>query len=339
MKRLFSIVAAVLFVATAAFAGAADRDVLITKEGSVYSVVSEASEDGLSSTLVLTVQSGGKTTHTVVPETVNSGVNELPTLAYDAESKSIFLLWMRTPASETSNELLVARYQGDKWQPATVIDSKPVLHSNLSVMFTRQVQQLQRDGGYAAGPALILHTAWWEKSGDTEGARYAVMPLGGMWPQEADIHDMSEFVSDPDTPRTPDQKAVTENFMRHVAIVDGPTPDAVDVVFPDNRTNSFYRKTLRPIADARVHITVGIDGRGPKLGKPRALTVDWSGRNSTITSRDGNTIIFCNTSEKKVTWVTLRDGKWLPTQEVALSEHVTLNVAMTALAKMASSGE
>jgi hypothetical protein len=338
MKRLL-LLAVVLLIATAALADVAERDVLITPDGTVYSIAGEPSEDGLTSSLVLNIQPfGEKEIRTIIPETINSGVNALPTLAWEASSKSLFVFWMRMPSSGSS-ELLVTRYAQDKWEPATVIDSKPVLHSHLAIGFTRQVQNLQRDGSFAPTPALILHTAWWEKNGSSESAHYAVMPLSRSWDQQPDAHDMTEFVDSANTTRTPEETDSTDaEFLHHVAIVNGPTPDSVDVIYADKHTNSFYRTTLRPIADARVRIPVGVHG-GPKLGTPKALSFDWSGRTSTITSPDGKTVIFCNVTDEKVAWVTLRDGEWLPKKEIALSDKVTVNAAMSALTKMAASSE
>jgi hypothetical protein len=332
MKRLLLLVV-IAFVATAAFAAdAADRDVLILTDGTVYSIEAVPYEDGLTSSLVLTTQAGGKTSTSVIPEST-SGVNGLPTLAYDADSKTLYVVWMRA-SNEARNELLVAGYSHGKWDGAIRIDSKAVVRSNLSIRFTRQVMTLMRDGTFADAPALILHAAWWEKDTTTEGAHYAVMPLNQGLSQQADVHELSEFADLSDRLPSP---ISDQPFMRQVALVDGPTSDSVDAIFSDSSTGSFYRTTLRPIAETRVHITVGI--KGPKLGAPHALSFEWGGRTGTITSPDGKTIIFTNTTDEKVMWVTYRAGKWLDVQELALSDKVTVNVAMAALAKMATSAD
>src|SRR5437867_13242666 len=102
------------------------------------------------------------------------------------------------------------------------------------------------------------------------------MPLSPSYISDPDVHDMTEFVNAVGS--TP----VTHDFMRHVALIDGPSPDAVDVIYSDSRSSSFYRTTLKPIADLRIHIPAGVRG-GPKLGAPHQLGFDWSGRTSTIT--------------------------------------------------------
>ena len=331
MKRLLIAIIITLIV-PAAFA-AADSDVLITSDGTVYSVAVEPSDDGLRSQLALTVQSGGKTTRSVIPDSINTGMNTLPNIAYDSDTKSLFVVWMRVPDG-LSSELVIANYIGNSWFPVAVIDHQPVVRSNLSIRFTHQVQLQQYDGTYKLTPALILHAAWWEKSGRGEEAYYAVMPLSRGLQTDADIHEMTEFATGPSAA----DPGVVNDFQRHVALVDGPTADSVDVIYSDVRTNSFYRTTMKPVAEVRIRIPVGVRG-GPKLGLPHSLNFDWSGHDDTIASADGNTVIFTNTTDKKVSWVMLRNGDWQPLQEFALSDKVTVNTAMAALAKMAASSE
>jgi hypothetical protein len=332
MKR-FLLLVVLAFAATAAFAAdAVDRDMLILDDGTLYSIETVPFEDGVTTSLVLTTLAGGKTTTSVVPESV-SGTNGTPTLGYDAASKTLFVVWLHAP-NATSSEVLAARYQNEKWDAAIVIDSKAVVRSNLGIRFTHQVQSLQNDGSYADVPALILHAAWWEKGPLGEGAYYAVMPLSRNWPMQPDVHELTEFADlSPRVPGAP----VEHEFMRHVSLVAGPSANSVDAIFSDDRTASFYRATLRPVAEARVHITVGV--RGPKLGAPHAASFDWSGRTGTITSPDGQTVIFTNTTDQKVMWMTFRDGKWLDVQELALNDKVTVSTAMAALARNAANSQ
>src|SRR5262249_55756804 len=158
----------------------------------------------------------------------------------------LYVVWMRVPNTKT-NELLVAGYSNGKWSPAIAIDSKPVERSNLSIRFTRQIQTLLRDGTYGDTNALILHAAWWQKSPATgEGAYYAVMPLSQRWQPQADVHELAEFA---DVSVRQPSSAVDDAFMRQVALVAGPTSNAVDTIFSDSRSENFYRATLRPIAE------------------------------------------------------------------------------------------
>jgi hypothetical protein len=338
MKRLLLTLAVMLF-AGAAFAAAPDRDVLITKAGTVFSIVSEASQDGLNTSLALTIESGDKITHSVLPESVDNGVNSRPTLAYDVESDTLFVVWMRMPNDATS-ELLVAAYHDDQWQPALIIDGKrPAQLYNLNVGITHHVQQVQRDDAIIDVPALILHAVWWEAGAGRDGARYAVMGVKNGAISEADVHDMSEFLGSRDTSVEEPKTGHNGDFLRHVALLSGPTPDAVDVLFGDQKTNSFYRTTLRPIAHVRIRIPVGARPGTPIAGPKKALGVDWTGRTSTLVSPDGNTIIFVNATDKKLSYVKYAGGDWSSVQQVTLSQRVTAEAAIGALAKMLAAAE
>jgi hypothetical protein len=333
MKRIALIVALVL-LSTAAFADELDRDVLITADGTVYSIVSEPAADGPNTSLALTVQSpDGQTTHSVIPDSVGNGVNVRPTLAYDDESKSLFVMWMRLP-NASSSELLVAAYQKETWQSAISIDYKQAVRYNFSVGITRRVQQVQRDGSFEDNRALILHAAWWEQGDGNDGPRYALIGLGGGMTSAADIHDLTDFISREETSVVTDE-ALNQQLLRHVAVLAGPTPDAVDVLFADPRTHSFYRTTLRPIADVRIHIPVGARPSPPKLGGPKGFSADWSGRTGTITSPDGKTLILSNSTEEKVSYVKFHNGEWSAVQQIKLGK-VTAAEAMAALARMAA---
>ncbi len=331
MKRLLLAVAFV-FLATAAVASGVDRDVIITSDGAVFSVISQQGKGNSGSSLALTVEVDGTTTQSVVPETIDSGSNTLPTLAWDEESHTLFVVWMHMP-NPASSELLIASYRNGEWLPAMSLDYKRALRYNLSVAITHSVRQKQRDDTFETRPALVLHAAWWEQGSETEGPRYAVMGLSGGSMSDPDVHEMTDFVADGEAPLVLDDK-FNHDFLRHVSILDGPTPDAVDVVFNDPRTKNFYRTTLRPIAEGRLHIPVGARPGAPKLGGPKAFSVDWSGRTTTISSTDGKTLIFCNTTDSRIDYVKVTDGKWSAAQHVTLSDKLTVESAMAALARM-----
>ena len=335
MKRLLSFVAVILF-AGASFAAAVDRDVLITANGTVYSIASVAVDNVPGTSLELTVQANGKSIHSTVPESIGTGVNSRPTLGYDVDSDTLFVLWMHL-SSLTTSELMVAAYQNGQWQPAFTVDKRPALRFNLSVALTHHVQQVQRDGQIVDAAALVLHAAWWEQNnGGSDGARYAIMGVRSGAITDADLHDMTEFLGNRDTTAVEPQPG--DGFLHHVAILDGPTPDAVDVLFADPASHSFYRTTLKPIADARVRIPVGAHP-GPRLGLPHALATDWTGRTGTISSRDGKTVIFCNSTGDTLSWVKYSDGTWSSEQHIALNETLTAEMAMSALAKMLAAAE
>ena len=79
MKRLLLILALVLAPA-ALFAQVVDRDVLLTPDGTLYTIESKSAIEGDSNrSLQLTIAQGSKSTVTTIPETL-TGTNWRPAL-------------------------------------------------------------------------------------------------------------------------------------------------------------------------------------------------------------------------------------------------------------------
>src|SRR5205807_6250520 len=96
MKR-FVIALAISLLTASAFAQIADRDVLVTPEGTVYTVEQQtpSASSGVAATnvLQLSIQNGSDTQRVLVPESLSAGFHTDGALAYDASSKTLFLLW------------------------------------------------------------------------------------------------------------------------------------------------------------------------------------------------------------------------------------------------------
>lgn len=342
MKRFLFLILLVT-ASSGVSAATIDRDLLVTSDGTVYGIkslpIGDLGNGAAGSELALTVQRGLTITRSVVPETLNSGINRNPVLTYDVESKTLLLVWLRIPNAVTS-EILVASYQNGKWERAVSIDSRSYLvRSNLSVGITRRILQLQRDGTYADSPALLLHAAWWEQGGGEASARYALVQVEAGAVRSIQIHDLREFIEAPSPTDTPDPDADRE-LIRHVAVFEGPDTGSVDVLFADASTSTFHRVTLKPVVDARVRIPVGarpgLPGGPTHFAAAKALPSGWSGRTTTITSRDGNTLVFCNTLADRVSYLSYNASTqtWSSVKEIGLSEAVTAEIAVSALAKM-----
>ncbi|MEA2166665.1 MAG: hypothetical protein QOK37_4792 [Thermoanaerobaculia bacterium] len=348
MKRLL-VVLAISFASTAAFAQVADRDVLVTPEGTVYTAtaVSPSSSaegtSGIASVVDLAVQKGSGTEHQIVPDSVVFGSNFGGALAYDTDSKTLFVLWIHM-ANRMSSELLLASYRDSKWQPAVVIDHQAYTdRSSLRLGITRRVSQLQKDGSYADVPALLLHAVWWDDSHSE--ARYALLPIenGALSAAAVDIHSLEEFVA----ADSEAYHAVSEKFnaeiLHHPAIVSSPMQSTVDVVFGDTKNNSLHGVTLHPIADSRIHIPVGIGGgngggggrvKPLSIAAPPNFTADWKGP-FTVLER-GDRIVLANTGDTALNYITYSDGAWTSMKSIAIDAKFPAEAAISALDKMLS---
>jgi hypothetical protein len=347
MKRLLLSFALTLF-ATAAIAQVADRDVLVTPDGTVYTVDQgiPSSSSGVAATniLELSIQNGSEAPrYLLVPESVLAGNHFGGTLAYDADSKTLFVLWTHMP-NGTSSELLLASYRDGKWQPAVSIDNQANhIRTNLRLGITRRVSQLQEDGTYADMPALLLHAVWWGETGSGGEARYAMLPIenGALSPSAIEVHSLEEFVTATDEPYNPVAANFNPEILRHPAIVSSPMQSTVDVVFGDTKTNAIHSITLQPIADARIHIPGGVRGGGLGGGKPPmslaappSFSSNWKGPISVI--ERGDRLAFSNAGDSSLNYITYANGTWSDVKSIGIDNKLSAEAALAALDKMVS---
>lgn len=329
MKRLLLAFALLLFPLTL-LAQAADRDVLLASDGTLYTIESTFDANGDSNrTLQLTIRQGANTTYTFVPESLNGGHNIRPTLAYDNATKTLFVFWIGQP-NAMSSSLNFASYRDGQWQPAVTFDDQPYhFRYNLRIGITRHVSQLQKDGTYSDVPALLVHAVWWEASDlNTEQARYALLTIDNGSISSFEIHDLSEFAVAPDAPFNVDASFNPE-ILRHPAIIEG--TDSVDVVFGDTVTHAINHVTLRPIADTRIHIPIGRGGK--PLAPPKSFSAPWTGRISMATGTEGK-LAFYNMSSNGVSYILFSDGDWSDVKTITTNSALTSDAAVAALNKM-----
>jgi hypothetical protein len=350
MKRLL-VSFALALCATAALAQAVDRDVLVTPDGTVFTVETQtpspdSSMDAMS-TLVLTIQNGSNVSHVSVPDSTSAGFHFSGALAYDPDSGTLFVLWLHAP-NAMSSELLLAPYRDGKWQPAVSVDNEGYrLRSNLRLGITRHVSQLLADGSSADAPALLLHAVWWEESGQGQEARYALLAIDKGALSSIDTHALGEFVD----PTTNGYNAVDPTFnkeiLRHPAIVSSPMQSTVNIIFGDASSNAIHGVTLTPVIDLhpqaehRIHIPVGIGG-GNGAGGGRALNIvapptfsaDWTGP-ITIIER-GDRLAFANVGATSLNYITYTNGAWTGVKSIAIDSKFPAEAALAALDKMVS---
>jgi hypothetical protein len=344
MKR-FLLCLILTLVSTAALAQVGERDVLVTPEGTIYSATTEypeaTSPTDPTSVIGLSVQSGAETHHLTVPASISAGFHSGAALAYDSDSKTLFVLWIHMP-NQMSSEFLLASYRDGKWQPAVLIDHQAyTVRSNLRLGITRRVSQLQKDGSYVDVPALLLHALWWDDSLKGEEARYALLPIenGALLQDSVDIHSLEEFVGSGDEAYTAVDPKFNAAILRQPAVVSTPMQSSIDVVFGDTKKNSIHSVTLQPIADIHIHIPVGIGGgkpgNGPRsLSAPASFTADWQGPISVLAR--GDRLVFANATDKALNYITYTDGAWTGVKSIPIDSKFPAEAALAALDKMVS---
>lgn len=330
MKRLL-LIAALVLLPTAAFAQASnDRDVLLTSDGKLFTIDSVVDASGNNRSLHLMQQVGTNVWTTDVPETLNNGINWRPALAYDDESKTLFVFWLHMPTA-FSSELLIATLQNATWHPAFSLDNQQWdLRYNLKIGITHHVSTLQADGTYADAPGLLVHAVWWEQTSAGDQARYAMLTIEKGWVTSYEIHNLSEFASQPDKPFDVGSDFNPE-ILKHPAIIEG--TDSIDVVFGDMNTRSINRVTLKPIADGRIHIPIGHHGGGP-LPPPQAFSADWTSRISLVAAPGDSRMAFYSTDKDGLHYVLFLNGTWSDMKTIATNGTINEDAALNALTRL-----
>lgn len=344
MKR-FLLCATLVLASTSAFAQALDHDVLVTPDGTVFTVdnATPSSVTSIVATGILDmgIRNGSDVRHIVVPASTTTGYHSGATLAYDADSKTLFVLWIHMMDGMASSELLLAAYRDGKWQPPVAIDrQKYTTRTNLRLGITRRVSQLQEDGSYAEVPALLLHALWWDDAVKGEQARYAMLPIenGAVAQSSIEVHALEEFVPAGDDEFNAPKEDFNSEILRHPAIVTSPMQSTVGVVFGDTKKNTIHTVTLHPIAEVRIHIPVGVVDPGrkpePHIIAPLGFSADWKGAISVIAR--GDRLVFAHSDEKSLSYITYSHGAWTGVKSIAVDNKFPAEAALAAVDKMVS---
>src|SRR5207237_8775521 len=170
-------------------------------------------------------------------------------------------------------------------------------------------------------PARLVHAVCWEEAGYAEADRYALLAIDKGAATLADLHDLNDFAVSP--PYFPNEVSAKFNaeILKHPAFVDNGTQNSVDVIFGDTHINAFNRVTLKPVADGRIHIPIGVHPGGPRVPAPLSFSTEWNGRITTITSRDS--MLLYNTTDDAVSYIMYSAGNWSSVKSVALSDKLS----------------
>jgi hypothetical protein len=316
-----------------------ERDMLLASDGTLYTVESVAS-DSLSGVkadsthaLVLTVQNGSDSTVVPVPASLSDGYHFAPTLAYDAVTKTLFIFWETMRNSGFTSDLSFCSYRNGEWGNAATLDSVAWdLRENLRVAITRKTEQRSATGEVTLLPEVTVHAVWWQQSGSAEWARYAMLPTdnGDVRMDSIQVQNLSDFISKPEAVLN---TASDNEILRHPLVIESPGHDTVDVVFGDVSRDSMHRITLKPVANGRLRIPVGVkDG---SLPTPNAIANSTAGISGT-SSTDGSLAFYFSTP-KALSYLLYKNGGWSPLRSLPLSDKLSSEAAVDALRRMMES--
>jgi hypothetical protein len=337
MSKKLILLLALLIVPVAASA-AEDGSMLLTDDGVLYTVERAWPRDfpGVAvqsnSFLLLNERRGDRNVRYIVPGTVTAGVHTNPTLAYDSESKTLFLFWQHSHSAMHS-ELYFTSFSNGLWSPELTFASARNSRSNLRIAVTRTVT-VNGPGGQYLLPEVNVHAVWWEfdTANRQQTARYALLGIeNGRVIPPSETYALPQFGTGPKQNVEPN---FDDDILKHPALFTTAS-DTVDVVFGNLDTKAFHRVTLRPTKpglDARIRIPVGVKD-APLSGSPRFRANSAEDRIAAMNG-DGDRIVFYLTDQQAVDYVMYKNGSWAAQQSIALDAQVSSDAAVAAIRKM-----
>ena len=341
MKR-FLIALALVLLPSALFAQTDDRDMLLTDAGILYTIESATVEnEGGPATriLKLTVEQEGEETQVLdVPSTLGEGSHSAPSLAWDSGSDTLFIFWQKEP-NRMSSELLLCSYSDGAFSDATSIDNAVFHHRyNLKIALTRYVNAENEEGEWSKEPELNIHAVWWDMSGGSEKARYALITTGQGAIRGIDIRDLLDFVkiggAKPPSALDPDYAV---DLFRHPAVFEVASRDAVEIVFGDWEKKRFDKVRVTPIRPSGV-LTVPDGVWGGDVEPPIEVQAASVQGPVTILPGVGNRdLLFYFRSEEKMSYLLYRDEKWSELRSLSLGEKLNYDQAVGVLQRLIAS--
>jgi hypothetical protein len=359
MRRLLLLAA--LFVLPV-LAAAQKRESMLTPYGTLFTVdtVADGAEAGgfTPSHLVLREQFGTESHTEIIPATMEHGAHTNPAIAYDADTKTLFVFWLRYTGIMSGQLLFACRDANGTWTPAQTFGEQWNYRRNLRIAVTRRVTE--EDGTLAPGSAVSVHLVWWESSSEdgTETAQYAMVTIeNGLIVGEPDTLSLKEFTKVEQTPddesgagiasveggetgeetgEPPVVETVDPAVLRQPLLFASPKQDSVLVIFGDVETQRLHQVRIRPAkppltANGRLRVPVG-KAEGSS-GAPKFKMANESTRVEGIYSSTDRLALFTRDAAK-MQYVIMQDGVWTETREVPLDDQVTSTAAVDALRRL-----
>jgi hypothetical protein len=331
MIRRLLLVSVFCFAASLMPAEAAQKDTLLSSDGTLYTVESVQTKNPAYSdstySLALTVQRGENRETVSVPGTLTEGAHGNPALGYDAPSSTLFIFWQQNLNGFLSSRLLFAAYQNGAWSEPTALDAVDYdIRRNLKIAVTRYVHVNDVAGRQTLLPQLTVHAVWWQEGGSGELARYAMLTIDGGVVIDRQFRSLADFAG---LKLDSTVSSAVDEILRHPAVSTVPTRDAVDVVFGHAESGTLYRVRIKPAIDGRLRIPIGV--KGQSLNR-MAMPIGADATVNTVIEEDR--VAFYTSSAKTMSFVLFHRGAWSDMKTVALGGSLNADAAAEALRKM-----
>lgn len=341
MIRKLLLALVLVIMPLAASAAPQDREMLLTPDGTLYTIRPVWASDYAYATestsfLVLSQRRGDQFVDYIVPATLTAGVHRDAALAYDAESKTLFIFWQHIYTILSSELAFIAFREDGTWSEATTFGNRAANNENLRIAVTRSVEVTDGDKT-TLQPEINVHAVWWEfnSSNRKQSARYSMLTIeNGTVASHTEPRDLTSFLAPVSKATAKDGNEETD-LLRNPALFTTPTQDAIDVVFGDTDSKSLSRVRVRPTKpsiDARIRIPVGV--REQNVGAPRFRTGANSTERIAAINGDPDRVAFYQRDGEAIRYVMYKNEKWSSTQSIKLDEQISSEAAVEAIRRL-----
>lgn len=338
MIRRFFIALAIFVTPLVAFADTTDRDTLLAQNGTLFTIESVQADTipGITSAsttvLRLTTTIDDVTTESIVPASLTEGMHLSPALAFDDESGLLFVIWEHSYNNGLDGELVLSTNDHGKWSAVTKLDSGSWKRSrNLRVGITRKTETIDADGNRITIPELTVHAAWWSDGVRGSSAKYAMVTIDKGTVRVQAIKDLTDFGDTSiELSASPTAAQIPAPVLSQPLMFESDGRATIDVLYGDERTQSLRRVTLKPVAQGRLRVPVGV--RVQRVGAPEMAAQQVDGKMSGLASGDHLALYF--RSAKKVQYVTFTERGWSTLKSIPVTEKVSADAAIDALRRM-----
>lgn len=186
---------------------ATQSEMVLGANGAIYSVRSAAygelfPSDGssLSSNPALALEvtrPGSGTERILVPKTDGSETERFPSLLYEEDSNTVYLVW-ESRVNSIHPVLNLVGFDGERWsEPIEIIGNPFSPKSSPQIAVTRDsFEQAQPDGTTAKQHRTVLHLVWAEATGDTLQTFYSpILFNNGIYLQQQKVFSLNDLAS------------------------------------------------------------------------------------------------------------------------------------------------
>jgi hypothetical protein len=318
------------------FATAQHREALLTPDGTLFTIESRTTEfDGTSygtAHLLLREQRGAEVIQELVPASLTGGAHSEPAIAFDPESRTLFVFWLRHFGLMGSQLMFACRDANGTWSPAEAFGHEFNGRNNLRIALTRRV--LEQDGTISAAPALSVHLVWWEYDSEViaEAARYAMMTIENGRVASMEYLDLAPFAVAAEGEEI--AADADRSVLKQPLLFTAQQQESVLVIFGNLNTSRMHQVRVRPtkvVAEGRLRVPVG---KGEGSARQPAFRVTGNSRIDGIYGGDASRLALYTRNANNLQYVIMRDGVWTETHTIALDDQITGSAAVDALRRL-----